>query len=233
MEVLITLGRTLFSFLVLLVMTRWMGKKQMSQLTFFHYITGITIGSLAAIVSLDPGISLPRGAASLIGWSALTVIIGYLALKSPKARIAVDGEPTIVIRDGKILEKAMQGLRLSMDDLNMLLREKNIYSVNDVDQAVLEPNGKLSVIKKPEKQSVTKQDMNVMTVKPLYMPTEIITDGKVIQRNLKELNLTPEWLNAQLQQSGTRIEDIFYAEIQNDGTLYIDKRGDQTPNLAH
>ncbi|OYD08617.1 hypothetical protein CHM34_06400 [Paludifilum halophilum] len=233
MGVLIVLGRTLASFLVLLIMTRWMGKKQMSQLTFFNYITGISIGSVAANTAFNRNTPFFEGVASLIGWTALTVVMGYVGLKSSKARIALDGEPTIVIRDGKILEKAMAAMRLNMDDLNMLLREQNIHSVQDVDHAVLEPNGKLSVIKKPEKESVTKQEMNVMTVKPLYMPTEIIVDGKVVRRNLQELNLTPEWLNVQLQQSGIRIEDVFYAEIQNDGTLYIDKREDQDPNLSH
>ncbi|RDZ04518.1 DUF421 domain-containing protein [Priestia megaterium] len=220
------IGRVIISFGVLLLMTRIMGKKQVSQLTYFNYITGITIGAVAASITIDRSIDMSDGFVSMVCWSLLTVLVSYINLKSPKARILLDGQPTIVIKNGKILEKTLAGLRLNMDDLSMLLREKNIFSTQEVDYAVLEPDGQLSVLKKVDQQSVTKKDLKVEAVKPLYVPTEIIVDSKVIVRNLEELNLSQNWLEKQLHQSGVSLQDVFYAEIQSDGTLYIDKRQD-------
>ncbi|MED4208207.1 DUF421 domain-containing protein [Priestia megaterium] len=219
-------GRVIISFSVLLLMTRIMGKKQVSQLTYFNYITGITIGAVAASITIDRSIDMSDGFVSMVCWSLLTVLVSYINLKSPKARILLDGQPTIVIKNGKILEKTLAGLRLNMDDLSMLLREKNIFSTQEVDYAVLEPDGQLSVLKKVDQQSVTKKDLKIEAVKPLYVPTEIIVDSKIIVRNLEELNLSQNWLEKQLHQSGVSLQDVFYAEIQSDGTLYIDKRQD-------
>ncbi|MCY9017468.1 DUF421 domain-containing protein [Priestia megaterium] len=220
------IGRVIISFGVLLLMTRIMGKKQVSQLTYFNYITGITIGAVAASITIDTSIDMSDGFTSIVCWSLLTVLVSYINLKSPKARILLDGQPTIVIKNGEILEKTLAGLRLNMDDLSMLLREKNIFSTQEVDYAVLEPDGQLSVLKKVDQQSVTKKDLKVAAVKPLYVPTEIIVDSKVITQNLKELGLSQSWLEKQLHQSGVKLQDVFYGEIQSDGTLYIDKRQD-------
>lgn len=220
------IGRVIISFGVLLLMTRIMGKKQVSQLTYFNYITGITIGAVAASITIDRSIDMSDGFVSMVCWSLLTVLVSYINLKSPKARILLDGQPTIVIKNGKILEKTLAGLRLNMDDLSMLLREKNIFSTQEVDYAVLEPDGQLSVLKKVDQQSVTKKDLKIEAVKPLYVPTEIIVDSKVITHNLKELGLSQSWLEKQLHQSGVKLQDVFYGEIQSDGTLYIDKRQD-------
>jgi uncharacterized membrane protein YcaP (DUF421 family) len=220
------IGRVIISFGVLLLMTRIMGKKQVSQLTYFNYITGITIGAVAASITIDRSIDMSDGFVSMVCWSLLTVLVSYINLKSPKARILLDGQPTIVIKNGKILEETLAGLRLNMDDLSMLLREKNIFSTQEVDYAVLEPDGQLSVLKKVDQQNVTKKDLKVEAVKPLYVPTEIIVDSKVITRNLEELDLSQSWLEKQLHQSGVSLQTVFYAEIQSDGTLYIDKRQD-------
>jgi uncharacterized membrane protein YcaP (DUF421 family) len=220
------IGRVIISFSVLLLMTRIMGKKQVSQLTYFNYITGITIGAVAASITIDRSIDMSDGFVSMVCWSLLTVLVSYINLKSPKARILLDGQPTIVIKNGKILEETLAGLRLNMDDLSMLLREKNIFSTQEVDYAVLEPDGQLSVLKKVDQQNVTKKDLKVEAVKPLYVPTEIIVDSKVITRNLEELDLSQSWLEKQLHQSGVSLQTVFYAEIQSDGTLYIDKRQD-------
>jgi uncharacterized membrane protein YcaP (DUF421 family) len=220
------IGRVIISFSVLLLMTRIMGKKQVSQLTYFNYITGITIGAVAASITIDRSIDMSDGFVSIVCWSLLTVLVSYINLKSPKARVLLDGQPTIVIKNGEILEKTLAGLRLNMDDLSMLLREKNIFSTQEVDYAVLEPDGQLSVLKKVDQQNVTKKDLKVEAVKPLYVPTEIIVDSKVITRNLEELDLSQSWLEKQLHQSGVSLQTVFYAEIQSDGTLYIDKRQD-------
>src|SRR4051794_23159385 len=205
------LGKVVISFAVLLLMTRIMGKRQIGHLTYFNYITGITIGAVAAAITIDPSIEMADGLVSLIGWSLLTYLISYINLKSPKTRALLDDQPTILIKKGMILEKAMASARLNMDDLNMLLREKNIFSANEVDYAILEPNGQLSVLKKGDQQTVTKKDLQVTAVKPLYVPTKMIVDGKIILNNLSELHLSQSWLEKQLQQSGVSLQDVFYA----------------------
>lgn len=139
---------TIITFLVLLLYTRLLGKKQMSHLTFFNYITGITIGSIAAnMVMLDTR-SFYKELTSLTIWCLLTELVSWIALKSPKLRKSLDGKPTIVIKDGIIDKKALGSLRLNTDDLTMLLREKDIFNIAEVNYAILEPHGRLSVLKK-------------------------------------------------------------------------------------
>lgn len=159
METIITTSiRTLLGFFVLFLLTRVLGKKQLNQMTFFTYITGIALGNIAGDMVVHRDIKLIDGVTGLILWAILTFTLEFISLKSSRARVLLDGDPTIVIKNGKILEKAMASNRLNMDDLSMLLRTKNIFSVSDVDYAILEPNGQLSVLKKVELEPVTKKD---------------------------------------------------------------------------
>lgn len=228
METVITTSlRTLLGFCVLLFLTRVLGKKQLSQMTFFTYITGIALGNIAGDMVVHRDIKLMDAVTGLTLWALLTLTVEYISLKSSKARVLLDGEPTIVIKNGKILEKALASNKMNMDDLSMLLRTKNIFSVREVDYAVLEPNGQLSVLKKVENESLTKKDVQIMPAPRQYIPTELVVDGKIVRRNLQELNLSQEWLDNQLKVSGVNsIEEVFFAELQSDGSLYIDKRVD-------
>jgi uncharacterized membrane protein YcaP (DUF421 family) len=228
METIITTSiRTLLGFFVLFLLTRVLGKKQLSQMTFFTYITGIALGNIAGDMVVHRDIKLIDGVTGLILWAALTFTLEFISLKSSKARVFLDGEPTIVIKNGKILEKAMASNKLNMDDLSMLLRTKNVFSVSDVDYAVLEPNGDLSVLKKVELEPVTKKDAQIAAIPRRYLPTELIVDGKIVKNNLRELNLSEEWLNQQLLLQGVhKLDDVFFAELQSDGTVYIDKKTD-------
>lgn len=220
--------RTLLGFFVLLLLTRILGKKQLSQMTFFTYITGIALGNIAGDMVVHRDIKLIDGVTGLTLWALLTLGIEHLSLKSAKARVLLDGEPTIVIKNGKILENAMASSKLNMDDLSMLLRDKNVFSVREVEYAILEPNGKLSVLKKQEEENVTKKDLQIPYKQRLYIPTELVVDGKIVKRNLKELNLSEGWLENQIQLSGAKsLDDVFFAEIQSDGSLYIDMKKDQ------
>jgi len=154
-------------------------------------------------------------------------MVSYLGLKFSKVRILTDGQPVIVIKEGKILEEKLKKLRINMDDLSMLLREQNVFSVQEVYHAVFEPNGKLSIILKPENQPITKKDQNIFTFKPTYIPMELIVDGKVIEKNLKESGISLEWVKKQLNNHKVNLKDVFYVELQKDGSLYINKRIDK------
>ena len=218
-----TLLRTTLAFIVLLILARLMGKEQVSQLTFFHYVTGITIGSIAAEIAGQYETPFVDGLIAMIWWAALTLLMSYIALKSKRARVILDDKPTIVMFEGKIIEEAMKKSRLHLDDLNMMLREQSIFSIKDVHYAILETNGNLSVLKKAGQEPATKKDVNAPAPEPKYIPSEIISDGKIVKKNLTELNLTEEWVYEQLKKQGIgKVEQVFYAEIQMDGSLHVD-----------
>ncbi|MEK4487555.1 DUF421 domain-containing protein [Psychrobacillus sp. FSL H8-0484] len=217
--------RTTISFAVLLFLARLLGKKQLSQLTFFNYITGITIGSIAAEIASQKETPFIDGLLSLIWWTLLTILMSWISLKSSRARVLLDDEPTILIKDGKLSVKSLKSTRMHMDDLLMMLREQSIFSIQDVHYAVLETNGELSVFKKPNQQEATKQDVKADVSLPVYMPREIISDGKIVQKNLLELDLDEEWVMRKLRKQGIdSVEDVFYAQLQTNGSLYINLR---------
>lgn len=198
-------------------------------MTFFNYVSGITIGAIAAVLVIDSNVSIPNGVLALVGWSAITILLGFIDIKSKKARTFIEGEPRILIKKGHIMEKELRKVRLDIDALNALLREKNIFSVTDVDYAIFETDGKLSVMKKEQKQPLNRSDIGLQQTTPNIYPisTEVIADGRIITSNLQKLNLNTQWLEQQLQLLGVRsISDVFYAEVQKDGTLYVDNKND-------
>ena len=217
--------RTTIGFFILLVLTRILGKKQMGQLTIFTYITGIAMGNIAGDMVVHRDIAIVDGITGLTLWAIWTLIVEYISLKSSKARVMLDGEPTIVIKKGEIMYDKLTTQRLNIDDLTMLLRTNNVFSIKDVEYAILEPNGQLSVLKKPDKEQVTRKDLNLPINNILYIPTEIIVDGKLVDSNLKEIGQTREWLDEQLKKFGLNsIKEVLYAEMQSDGSLYINKK---------
>lgn len=221
-------SRTVGAFLVLFLLTRLMGRKQISQLTFFNYITGISIGAIAGSLSVDASLKISSGMVSLLTWVGLTLIVGFIDMKSRKARKILIGEPVIVIKQGKVMERQLKKLRLDMDELNHLLRGKNIFSIQDVEYAILETNGEISVLLKEGKQPLKQENLPYQLSKQPQtpIPVQIIADGKMIDENLRQLNLNRSWVDDQLKHAGTNLAEVFYAELQQDGSLYIDKRSD-------
>ncbi|MFD1706895.1 YetF domain-containing protein [Siminovitchia sediminis] len=209
--------------------TRLMGRKEISQMTFFNFVSAISLGTLGASFAIDSSISITNGFLALAAWSAFTIFIGILDIKFPKFRSAIEGQPRILIKKGQIMENELRKVRLDIDALHALLRKKNVFSVSDVEYAIFEIDGTLSVMKKEPKQAVTKSDMkiNQTTVDVFPISTSVISDGKIKQVNLEKLNLDQQWLERQLKLSGVQsVSEVFYAEIQKDGTLYIDLYND-------
>ncbi|MCW1926670.1 YetF domain-containing protein [Bhargavaea beijingensis] len=214
--------RTTLSFAALLLLTRLLGKKQMSQLTFFHYITGITIGSIAANIAGESETPFWNGLLSLVIWALLTVLLSYITLKWGGTRMILDNEPTIVIKDGRIDEQAMKSVQLHLDDLNMMLRENGVFAVKDVQYAVLETNGALSVLQKVTQLPATKKDVKAGGGPSQHMPSEIIADGRVNRKNLKSYGLSEQWLLEEIGKHGVaRADQVFFAQLQEDGTLDV------------
>ncbi|MCI3919663.1 DUF421 domain-containing protein [Paenibacillus sp. TRM 82003] len=219
--------RLALSFLTLLVLTRLMGRKEISQMTFFNFVSGISIGTIGATMAISKDLSIVNGVTALAGWSLFTIALGFIDIKSRKMRKTIEGEPLVVIQNGMILEGALRKVRLDVDALRALLRQKNVFSLADVEYAIFETDGNLSVMKRENKQPATKGDMKVppqnKSASPI--PVEVISDGRIIHSNLAKLNLSSEWLEQQLAQAGAASSDVFLAEVQPDGTLYIDRKG--------
>lgn len=221
--------RIAIGFIVLFSMARWSGRKEISQMTFFNLVSAIAFGSIAAALVVNPSVSILNGIIALLGWAAFTVLTDQIHIKSKKARKLLVGDPVIVIKKGKIMEDALRQTRLDTDSLQAMLREKSIFSMSEVEYAIFETDGKLSIMKKEPKQTVTKSDLNIAKSQGSFVPlsTELVADGKVNLKNLNKMNKDQTWLNEQLQQAGVQsVDDVFFAEVQTDGKLYIDKRDD-------
>ncbi|WP_347551141.1 DUF421 domain-containing protein [Pseudalkalibacillus hwajinpoensis] len=230
MDITEVLVRITITFIVLFILARVMGRKEISQMTYFNWVSAVAIGSLAANIAFNKNITLSIGIIALVGWTIFTLILGMIDIKFKSARKVTTGEPIIVIREGKIMEHALRKTRLDIDALRSLIREKNVFQLSDVNYAIFETNGKISVMKKDPVQTVTKHDMNTLiSPKPFPIPTEVVSEGIVNMKNLKMLNRDKEWLDQQLAQEGVQdVSSVLYAEIQQDGTLYVDQKKDSS-----
>ena len=219
--------RTALGFVLLIIIVRLLGNKQLGQLNIFTYITGIVIGNMAGEMIAHRDVKIIDGVIGMALWGMLSFFVEVITLKNARARILLDGEPVIVIKNGRIDAQRLKKLRLNIDDLTMMMRTNHVFSVADIDYAVLEPNGELSILKKQRSQTVTKEELSIDYDARRYIPTEIISDGKIVEKNLAEYGLTQPWVMEMLQQQGVyHIHEVLYAELQENGQLYVQKRAE-------
>jgi uncharacterized membrane protein YcaP (DUF421 family) len=165
----------------------------------------------------------------LVLFGALTYIISLINLKSRNASKIIQGEPVIVIQDGHIFEKNLARFHYTIDDLNHLLRKKDVFDITDVRYGVLETTGELSIVKIAQQEYVKAEDLAIQP-KQAEMLTDIIVTGNIIYENLRKRNLTVKWLIAQFNMIGVKnIKDIFYATVDSNNQLYIDYMEDMIP----
>lgn len=226
-DTMLILIRSIISFGVLLLLTRLMGKKQISQMTFFDYVVGITIGSIAASMSVDQNIMLANGLIGLAIWGLIPILISIISLKSNFFRMLTDGSPTVLVENGKILEKNLSKEGLAIDQLMLLLRQKNAFKLSDVEFAVLENDGQLSVMKKTSAEPITPATMG-MVVESETEPRLVIADGTVMELTLKDMGYTKEWLLGEITKQGAKcFSDVFVGQLEANGKVYIDLYHDQ------
>lgn len=217
-----------FVYLLTLALTRILGRKLISQMTFFDFILGIMIGNAAvnsSTVKENPSLS---SFVSLLIIFLLTLIIDTIHMKSIRFRKFIDSEPVVVIEKGKINDQNVKRLRLSIEELNMLLREKNYFNIADVESAVFETDGKLSVQGKAEKQALTPSDINMV---PSYkgLTRDIVIDGSILNNNLQYINKNEHWLKKQLLGYGVHdLKEVFYAGLDSSGNFYVSKRSNKS-----
>lgn len=224
---LVVVIRSVISFFFLLLLVRLMGKQQVAQLNFFDYIVGITIGSIASTLSVQVNENLLSTLAGLATWAILAIFLAILSMHSVWIRKIVDGEATIVVANGKILENNLKRIRVPVEELISELRTQGVFDITDVEFAMFEPGGKVSIQKKSQKQAVTPGDLNIST-KYDGLPTNLILDGILLKDALRSLNLTKAWLQHQLsKQNIQEIKEISLAQLDTKGNLYVDLKGDK------
>ncbi|MBP2627109.1 MAG: hypothetical protein H6Q68_1820 [Firmicutes bacterium] len=217
--------QTILIFISLLIYTRILGKTQLGQLTFYEYITGITMGSIAGSIASSDADKFWSHFYDLFLFFILTYLLALITIKNRPLRKLIEGSPTIVIENGCIIKKNMQAMRYDLDELNSQLREKDVFDISEVQYATVEPTGQLSVILKPDFQPLTKSDMNIHLPNATF-PVELIMDGQIIEENLNKQNLTHTWLETQLTERNiANHSNVMYAVIDSKGQLFISAKG--------
>ncbi|MCM3169496.1 DUF421 domain-containing protein [Peribacillus frigoritolerans] len=213
--------RALLFLIILFLVTKLLGKKQLSQLSYFEYVVGITIGSIGAEVITGLERSILVGVIGIVTTAALPFIVGILSLKSKMVRDLVEGKGTVFIKDGKIMEDNLKKERYTTDELLALLRKKDAFQVSDVEFAVLEATGDLSVMLKKENQPLTAKDLN-LTVASVKEPQTVIMDGEILDEPLATIGRSRGWLHTELEKLGVTIENVFLGQINSYGELTVD-----------
>jgi uncharacterized membrane protein YcaP (DUF421 family) len=231
-EGLVVIVRSIIGFFSLLIFARILGKEQISQLSFFDYVLGITIGSIAATLTTDLSSRAWPHWVGLITWAALGYLMEVISLKWRYAAKYLEGEPVIVIMDGKIMENVLKKMRYRVSDILELLRNKEVFNLNEVAYAIIEPNGCISILKKPEYLPLTPKDVNIKAT-PNGVGTEMIYGGVVIQENLRQLNKNEIWLMNELRKQGIQTaSEVFLMTLDPAGNLYIDKYEDHIKKVT-
>lgn len=220
-------GRTLFSFALLWGLTRLLGKKQISQLTLFDYITGITVGGLTANLIAESNHWRPV-AFSLAIWGVLTYIFHRLDLGGRSIHRFFDDKPTILIRHGKVMEENLRKLQLTVQSLMTLLRVKGYFDLDQVEFAILETDGQLSVLPRSQYRPLRPHDLAVSTSYE-GLSTLVMQEGQEVPHGLQQVGLDEAWLHAELDRLGISKGDVFAAWLASSGALVVDRYHDR-PN---
>ena len=222
MEFLTVILASLFSAAVLFIIAKIIGHKQVAQLELFDYITGITIGSIAAELATTLDKPWWKPTVSMIVFGIITVVLSVLTRKFPRSRKFINGTPTIVMKDGKLYRKNMKKAKLELSEFLLLCRQEGYFNLDDIQTAVYEYNGKLSILPMSTKRPLNPEDME-LSPEPEHIGTEVIMDGRVIGDNLKRKGLNETWLQKELKEQGYKnAKEIFLGICgdENKLTLY-------------
>lgn len=210
----------------LFFISKLLGKKQLSKLSFFEYVVGITIGDIAGTLSMDTNLNLTNGIISIAIWVMIPVIISFISMKSPSFQQFIEGKPTVFIKNGKIMEENLKKEKYPLAALLEQLRKNNVHHASDVEFAILETTGELSILLKKEKQPITVGDIK-SNVAPVKEPQTVIMDGKIMDEALSTTGLNRRWLKEKLDQLGVAVENVFLAQVDSYGQLTVDLYDDK------
>ena len=223
---LITFIRAIILYIIVLVVMRLMGKREIGQLQPFELAISIMIADLASIPMTELGIPISNGIIPSVGLLVMHLIISVLNIKSIKAREIICGRPAILIYRGRIDEKVLQKERFTINELQERLRGDNIFNISDVEYAILETNGQVTVIPKPNKRNVVTEDLNI-NAEYEGIPYDLVIDGKIMYDNLKTLGKDEIWLQRQLKGFKTNVKDVLIATLDGRGQIFCQKKGEK------
>jgi len=222
---LITFFRSIVLYIIVLIVMRLMGKREIGELQPFELAISIMIADLASIPMTEIGIPISNGIIPILGLLVMHLIISMINLKSNRAREIICGKPRILIYRGKIDEKALKKERFSINELQEKLRSKDIMNLGDVEFAILETSGEITVVQKPNKRNATPEDFGIM---PEYegISYDLIVDGKTMTDNLQKIGKNEEWLRKQVKEFKLTPDQVFIATIDGKGQFFCQKRED-------
>ena len=213
--------RTILVLIILFFITKMMGKKQISELNFFDYVVGITIGSIAADISLDIEKDMIAGIAALFIYGGISYIISLVSMKSILARRFFIGVPTVLVEKGKIIESGLRKAKIDVNDLLMEARENSYFNLDEIDYALMEVNGNISFLPKEKEKPATKKDMKIKCSNE-GLTVNAIIDGKYMGNNMTAINKDKEWLDHELKVNGyDNYDNILLATIDNNYKVTI------------
>lgn len=220
---LLTFFRAIVLYLIVLIVMRLMGKREIGQLQPFELAISIMIADLASIPMTDTGVPITNGIIPILGLLVMHLVISMLNMKSIRAREVICGKPTILVYRGKINEKALKKERFTINELEERLRGNNIFNLGDVEYAILETSGQVTVIQKPEKRNTTPEDFNIV---PEYegIPYDLVVDGKIMSNNLKAIGKNEEWLIKEVQKFKMKPEEALVVTIDGKNQIFCQKK---------
>lgn len=220
---LLTFFRTIILYILVLIVMRFMGKREIGQLQPFELAISIMIADLATIPMAESGIPITSGIIPILGLLVMHLTISLINLKSIRAREIICGKPSILIYRGKIQEDKLKKERFTINELEERLRGQNIFNIGDVEYAILETSGQVTVIQKPEKRNTIPEDFNII---PEYegIPYDLIIDGKIMYKNLQIIGKDEEWLKKQVKNFKSKPEEILVATIDGKGQFFCQKK---------
>jgi uncharacterized membrane protein YcaP (DUF421 family) len=231
MELVTILMRTAFTYFFILVLLRLMGKRELGKLSVFDVVISIMLAEMAVLAIEDVNKKAMDFYLPMLLIAVLEITMSFLSVKSKKFRDIVDGSADIIIENGQIREEALRRNRLNLDDLMVHLRQKNISNLADVEFAVLEPTGQMSVFPKKELQPITRKDLGLPDPKPVNpvvftgLPIPLILDGKVRDEALRKIGQNKLWLKREIRKYGIKdIREVSFCSIDDRGIIYLDKK---------
>lgn len=215
--------RTIFLYILVLIVMRFMGKREISQLQPFELVISIMIADLATTPMSETGIPILYGIIPILGLLMMHIIISMINLKSIRIREIICGKPRILIFRGRIDEKAMQKENFTITELESRLRVNGPYNLEDVEYAILETSGQITVIPKPNKRGTTPEDFGM---EPEYvgMSYDLVIDGKVLTDNLIKLGKDYQWLKKQVEKFHMRPEDALIVVMSGNGSIFCQRK---------
>lgn len=215
--------RSIVSLIVLFLITKLMGKKQASELSLFDYVIGISIGNYTAEMVMNFDYQYINGIIAILTFGIISYLVSVLTMKSMSLRRFLIGVPTIIIDEGKISLEALKKAKLDINDFLEQCRGEGYFDVSEISSAILEVNGKISILPKRDYQIPTLKDLKIKANKE-YLSVNVIIDGNLMENNLKNSNKNKAWLDKELEKQGYNgYENILLATITNDSLNIFDK----------